>query len=51
LYSLIRQETLLPVMMSEMRPLAVFAAALGMAVISALLSVRILRHADPADVF
>jgi putative ABC transport system permease protein len=51
LYSLIRQKTLLPVMMSEMRPLAVFAAALGMAVISALLSVWVLRRADPADVF
>ena len=51
LYSLIRQETLLPVMMSEMRLLAVFAAALGMAMISALLSVWVLRRADPADVF
>jgi putative ABC transport system permease protein len=51
LYSLIRQETLLPVMMSEMRLLAVFAAALGMAVISALLSVWVLRRADPADIF
>jgi putative ABC transport system permease protein len=51
LYALIRQQTLLPVMMSEMRLLAVFAAALGMAVISALLSVRVLRRADPADVF
>lgn len=51
LYSLIRQETLLPVMMTEMRLLGVFAAALGMAVISALLSVWVLRRADPADVF
>jgi putative ABC transport system permease protein len=51
LYSLIRQKTLLPVMMSEMRLLAVFAASLGMAVISALLSVWVLRRADPADVF
>ena len=51
LYSLIRQETLLPAMMSEMRLLVVFAAALGMAVISALLSVRVLQRADPADVF
>jgi putative ABC transport system permease protein len=51
LYSLIRQETLLPVVMSEMRLLAVFAAALGMAVISALLSVWVLRRADPADLF
>ncbi len=40
LYSVIRQETLLPVTMSEMRLLAVFAAALAMALISALLSVR-----------
>jgi putative ABC transport system permease protein len=51
LYSLIRQETLLPAMMSEMRLLVVFVAALGMAMISALLSVRVLRRADPADVF
>ena len=51
LYSVIRQQTLLPVMMSEMRLLAVFVAALGMAVISALLAVRVLRRADPADVF
>jgi putative ABC transport system permease protein len=51
LYSLIRQETLLPAMMSEMRLLVVLAAALGMAMISALLSVRVLRRADPADVF
>jgi len=51
LYSLIRQQTLLPVMMSDMRLLTVFAAALGMAVVSALLSVRVLRRADPADVF
>jgi len=51
LYSLIRQKTLLPVTMSEMRLLAVFAAALGMAVVSALLSVGVLRRVDPADVF
>lgn len=51
LYSVIRQETLLPVMMSEMRLLAVFAAAIAMALVSALLSVGGLRRADPADVF
>jgi putative ABC transport system permease protein len=51
LYSVIRQETLLPVTMSEMRLLAVFAAALAMALISALLSVGTLRRAAPADVF
>jgi putative ABC transport system permease protein len=51
LYSVIRQKTLLPVAMSEMRIAAVFAAALGMAVVSALLSISTLRRADPADVF
>ena len=51
LYSVIRQETLLPVEMSETRLAAVFAAALVMALISALLSVGSLRRADPADVF
>jgi putative ABC transport system permease protein len=51
LYSVIRRETLLPVTMSEMRLLAVFAAALAMALVSALLSVGTLRRAAPADVF
>jgi DevC protein len=51
LYSLIRQETLLPVEMSQMRVAAVLAAALVMALISALLSAGSLRRADPADVF
>ena len=51
LYSLIRQETLLPVTMSETRLLAVFFAALGMAIVSALLSIGGLRRAAPADVF
>ena len=51
LYSVIRQETLLPVTMSEMRLAAVFLAALIMASISALLSIGSLRRADPADVF
>jgi putative ABC transport system permease protein len=51
LYSVIRQETLLPVTMSQTRLVAVFAAALVMASISALLSVGSLRRADPADVF
>jgi putative ABC transport system permease protein len=51
LYAVIRQQTLLPVEMSEMRLLAVLAAAVGMALISALLSVGSLRRAAPADVF
>jgi putative ABC transport system permease protein len=51
LYSVIRQQTLLPVAMTETRLAAVFAASLAMAVISALLSVAGLRRAAPADVF
>jgi putative ABC transport system permease protein len=51
LYSVIRQETLLPVEMSEMRLLFVFAAAVAMALISALLSIGGLHRAAPADVF
>jgi hypothetical protein len=37
--------------MSETRLLAVFFAALGMAIVSALLSIGGLRRAAPADVF
>jgi len=51
LYAIIRDQTLLPVTMSETRLFAVFGAALGMALVSALLSVGGLRRADPADVF
>jgi putative ABC transport system permease protein len=51
LYTIIRQETLLPVTMSEARLLAVFVATLAMALISALLAVGALRRAAPADVF
>jgi len=51
LYTIIRDQTLLPVTMSETRLFAVFGAALAMALVSALLSVAGLRRADPADVF
>ena len=51
LYSVIQQKTLLPVEMSGMRIAAVFAAALAIVIISALLSIGVLRRADPADVF
>jgi putative ABC transport system permease protein len=51
LYSLIRDQTLLPVTMSETRLFAVLGAALGMALVSALLTIGGLRRADPADVF
>ncbi|HJU17097.1 MAG TPA: FtsX-like permease family protein [Stellaceae bacterium] len=51
LYSVIREQTLLPVAMTEARLIAVFAASLAMAAVSALLSVAGLRRAAPADVF
>jgi putative ABC transport system permease protein len=51
LYSVIRDETLLPVAMTGMRLAAVLAATLVMAWISALLSLSSLRRADPADLF
>jgi putative ABC transport system permease protein len=50
-YAVIRDETLLPVEMSEMRIAVVFAATLVMAAASALLSMSSLRRADPADLF
>ena len=51
LYSVIQQKTLLPVEMSGMRIASVFAAALAIVIVSALLSIGVLRRADPADVF
>jgi len=51
LYSVIRDQTLLPVAMTASRLAAVFVATLVMASISALLSLGSLRRADPADVF
>jgi putative ABC transport system permease protein len=51
IYSVIRDETLLPVTMTGARLAAVFAAILVMASISALLSLSSLRRADPADLF
>jgi putative ABC transport system permease protein len=50
-YSVIREETLLPVTMTGMRIGAVFVATLLMAGFSALLSMGGLRRADPADIF
>jgi putative ABC transport system permease protein len=51
IYTVIRDETLLPVEMSGGRIAAVFAATLAMAAASALLSMSSLRRADPADLF
>jgi putative ABC transport system permease protein len=50
-YTVIRDETLLPVTMSGTRVGAVFVATLLMAAFSALLSAGSLRRADPADIF
>ncbi len=50
-YSVVREETLLPVTMTWTRVAIVFVATLVMAAASALLSLGNLRHADPADVF
>jgi DevC protein len=50
-YQVIRRETLLPVTMTPGHAAAVFAAALAMAAIAALLALGGLRRADPADVF
>jgi putative ABC transport system permease protein len=51
IYSVIRDETLLPVAMTGGRLAAVLLATLVMASISALLSLGSLRRADPADMF
>jgi putative ABC transport system permease protein len=51
IYSVIREETLLPVTMTGWRIAAVFIATLFMAGFSALLSMGGLRRADPADIF
>ena len=51
LYAIMRDATLLPIEMTGTRIAAVLAAALGMSAASALLSARVLRRADPADLF
>jgi putative ABC transport system permease protein len=51
LYRLIRNTTLLPIEMTESRIAVVFAATLAMSAASALLSVWVVRRADPADLF
>jgi putative ABC transport system permease protein len=51
LYTVIRNQTLLPVIMSPTELGGVFAIVMAMSVISAVLSVGRLRRADPAEVF
>jgi putative ABC transport system permease protein len=50
-YAVVRDETLLPVEMSGARIAIVLVATLAMAAASALLSMRTLRRAEPADLF
>jgi putative ABC transport system permease protein len=51
LYAVIQRITLLPTEMTSARIFGVFAAVWAMSVICALLSLKILRRADPVDLF
>jgi putative ABC transport system permease protein len=51
LYAIMRDATLLPIEMTAARIATVLAAALGMSAASALMSARVLKRADPADLF
>jgi putative ABC transport system permease protein len=51
IYSVVRNETMLPVALSTERLAAVLAITLFMTAVSAFLSLGVLRRADPADVF
>lgn len=51
IYALLRRQTLLPVALTPAQLVAVLAITLVMATASALLSLRGLRRADPADLF
>jgi putative ABC transport system permease protein len=51
LYDLTRDATLLPIGMTMVRALIVFALALTMCLVSGAIAVRKLRAADPADIF
>ncbi|HEX2151495.1 MAG TPA: ABC transporter permease [Stellaceae bacterium] len=50
-YSVIRAQTLLPVTMTPLQLAGVFAVAVFMSAISAMLSLVRLRRADPAEIF
>jgi putative ABC transport system permease protein len=51
LYSAVRGATKLPIEMTTVRMLAVLAIVWGMSALSALLALRILRRADPVELF
>jgi putative ABC transport system permease protein len=51
LYQIIRRSTLLPIEMTSTRMLAVLALAWGISALSAIAALRILRRADPVELF
>ena len=51
IYSIVRRTTLLPIEMTTARLVVVLAIAWSMSVLSALFALRILRRADPAELF
>jgi putative ABC transport system permease protein len=51
IYAIIRNVTVLPVAMTESRLISVLAITLVMSVASALFALRVLRRADPMDLF
>ena len=51
LYEIIRRATLLPIEMTSARMLAVLALAWGMSALSAIVALRVLRRADPVELF
>jgi putative ABC transport system permease protein len=51
IYWIVRRATLLPIEMTTARLIAVLAIAWGMSTLSALFALRVLRRADPADLF
>jgi putative ABC transport system permease protein len=51
IYWIVRRATLLPIEMTVTRMFAVLALAWGMSVLSALVALRVLRRADPVELF
>jgi putative ABC transport system permease protein len=51
IYAIIRRVTMLPIEMTSARVLAVLAIASTISVLSALFALRVMRRADPVDLF
>jgi DevC protein len=51
IYSIMRRITILPIEMTTARLIAVFLIGWGMSILSALLCIRVLRRADPVELF